>query len=68
MCQITKTGVKGYSDEIYSIQELSKMHLQMMLEGLHLLRENLVKSENADRHKLVVQLDLLKESFKIIDL
>lgn len=68
MCTILKTGTKGYNNSVYTIQDVSKMHLQMIEEGLHLLRENLLKSENLERHKLVILLDELNKSFKNIEL
>jgi len=68
MCKILKTGTKGYNNSVYVIQDVSKMHLQMIEEGLNLLRENLVKSESLERHKLVVHLDELNNSFKNIEL
>ncbi len=68
MCTILKTGTKGYNNTIYAIKDVSKIHLQMIEEGLILLRENLVKSENIERHKLVIHLDNLNNSFKNIEL
>jgi len=64
MCKILKTGTKGYNDTIYAIHDVSKMHLQMIGEGLNLLREALVKSEDKERYKLVIQLDSLNDSLK----
>ena len=68
MCTILKTGTEGYNNPVYTIQDVSKMHLQMIEEGLNLLRENLVKSENLERHKLVIHLDELNNSLKNIEL
>ena len=68
MCYTEKTGEKGYNEIIYAIQDINYLELQMLLEGLTMLRETLVNSENIDRYKLVIQLDSLNRSLQNIDL
>ena len=68
MCYTEKTGKKGYNEIIYAIQDISNLELQMLQEGLTLLRETLVNSENLERYKLVLQLDSLNRSLQNIEL
>ena len=63
MSYIELTGVKGYNKPIYSIQELSLTQLQMLKEGLAMVKYTLVAAENVERHKLLPELELLEKSF-----
>ena len=47
---------------------MSKMKLQMLQEGLTMLRQTLVNSGNIDRYKLVIRLDSLNRSLQNIEL
>jgi len=68
MCYTEKTSKKGNNEIIYAIQDISTLELQMLQEGLSLLRETLINSENIDRYKLVLQLDSLNRSLQNIEL
>jgi len=64
MTYLEQTGVKGYNTPVYSIQELSRTQLQMIKEGISMLRITLVNAENLERHKLLLELELIVNSFK----
>ena len=68
MCYTEKTGVKGFNEIIYAIQDINYLELQMLQEGLTMLRQTLVNSENIDRYKVVIRLDSLNRSLQNIEL
>jgi len=68
MCYTEKTGSKGNNESLYAIHDLNKLQIQMIEEGLKMLRETLVKAENNERYKLVIQLDKLNNSLKNLEI
>lgn len=65
---IEQTGVKGYNTPIFSIQELSLIHLQIIKEGIGRIRSEIVNAENIERYKFLAELDKLQNLFKEVKL
>ena len=60
MCYLEQTGVKGYSEPIFAVQDLSLLQLEIIAEALKALREKLLSSDNTDKQKMVIALDKLQ--------
>ncbi len=66
MSYIEQTGSKGSNEPIYAMQDLSRTQLQILHEGISLLKEKLVSAEDTERHKLLLEIEALRNSFKTL--
>ncbi len=50
MCSIEQTGVRGYDEHaVYSITDLNEKQIQILREGVELIRTQIVNSNNQDK-------------------
>ncbi len=65
MCYIEQTGVRGYDKPIYSIQELNAKQLQIIIEGIEIMRAQIANSASPEKLSYLEDCIKLQNALKV---